>query len=280
MSKKTNIIKIAAVIGNQVAHSLSPKIHNYWINKYNLSNSYYIPLSVKNTEDLRSIVYQLPKMGFVGFNITIPYKEEIIPIIEEMGGYIEEDAKSIGAVNTVYLNNNEHYIGINTDWIGFLHSIKNQYPEYDFKGKRVCLLGGGGAARAIVYALSKENVADIAIVNRDKSKMEKIKHDFPLCSINSWQYVNDVILSSDILINSSSLGMINNPELPIDYSCLHPALMIVDIVYNPLNTTLLMHAKNNQHIGGLYMLIEQAKGGFNKWFGVTPENDENLMNLL
>lgn len=245
--------KLYCLIGNPISKSLSPYIHNNNF-KYNDINAVYLSFNVENLSD--SIV-GIKTLGIKGFNVTIPYKEDIIRYLDE----IDPLAEKIGAVNTVK-NIDGKLIGFNTDGTGFLEIFKNK--NINLKDKNILILGAGGAARAISFALASENVKSIAITNRNKDRaiglIEEIKKNYK--NLNAYciekKYVKDIY---DIVINTTPIGMYPNiDKTPIDTSDFSKNTIIYDIIYKPKETLFLRGAKEEgkMTINGLDMLINQA----------------------
>ncbi len=271
--------KIAAVIGDPVSQSLSPYLQNYWLKKYQI-DGIYIPLKV-SIDEFTDFIKTLPNLGFIGCNITIPHKETAL----KSCNFISKAAKQIGAVNTITINNEGKIFGDNSDHFGFIQNIKTTQPNFDFKGKKVLLLGAGGAARAIVFGLIQEGVAEIIIANRNSQRAETIREDFKLTGniqTISWQDRNRNLSQYDLLINSTSLGMVGKEELEIDLSDLKKSALVSDIVYKPLMTKLLLQAEkqNNPIVNGIGMLIYQGSIGFEKWFGIKPDDELLLVEKM
>ena len=277
--------KIAAVIGDPIAQSLSPYLHNYWLKK-NKIDGVYIPLKVSES-DFPKFIKTLPDLGFAGCNITIPHKETTLKLCN----FISKAAKQIGAVNTVTIDKDGKIFGDNSDYFGFIQNIKSEHQNLDFKGKKVLLLGAGGAARAIVFGLLNQGVAEITIANRNLERAENLTEDFTsfchshengnpdqIIKIISWNDRDKNLSEFDILVNSTSLGMVGKEELKIDLSNLRKSALVCDIVYKPLITKLLKTAKQqgNPISTGIGMLIYQGLNGFEKWFGFKPEVDQKL----
>ena len=170
MHKEANFIKIAGVIGDPINHTRSPLIHNYWIKKNNI-NCFYIPLSVKDSDLEKKLIF-IRELGFCGLNVTIPHKENIINLADE----VMESAKVIGAANTIYFENGK-IIADNTDTYGFYQSILKNFPKYNFKKEKVLIFGSGGAARAVASVYLKEKALEISIINRNREKAEKVRDD-------------------------------------------------------------------------------------------------------
>jgi len=280
LNKQINIkTKIAGVIGNPISHSLSPKLHNYLLNKYNI-DGIYLPFNVKQNKDLAGIITSFKDLGFSGFNVTLPYKQEIIKYCDE----ISQEAQEIGAVNTVTIKNGKLY-GENSDGFGYLENLKNNFLNFNPQNQEIAIMGSGGAARAIIYALAKKGAKKITIINRNKENAKKIIDDFQDLSefsYENWNFNYKLLDNCSLLINSTSLGMENKNEISINFNNINKETIISDIVYQPLFTKFLQDAqKNGNPIStGIGMLIFQAFVGFENWFKKYPEFDKNLINLL
>lgn len=261
----------AAVIGNPVSHSLSPIIHNFLLTKNKIDGAY---LALKIPEgDLKSCVKSLTKMGFAGFNVTLPYKENMVQICD----FLSKESKLIGAVNTVVIDPNGKLHGYNSDATGFIKNLQITYPKFSLKNKTVFLVGAGGAARAAIYALITANVKSIVITNRSKERPKKLISDFKLlakkanCELKFLQRTEfeSSLGKADLLVNTSA-----PPANKFDYAILNldalkKSAIVYDIVYYPLITPLLeaARAQGNKIVTGIGMLIEQAMMGFKFWYG-------------
>ena len=270
MSNLTNqTTKVACIIGNPISHSLSPRIHNYWIKKNKL-NAFYIPFQV-HPKNLKTAIEGLRALNIAGSNITIPYKEKTISLVDEVDDY----SLKIGAINTI-INKKGKLIGTNTDPVGFLNGLIEAKFNWE-KNKPVLVIGAGGAARAVLAALEKENVTEIRITNRTTERAKILSKTFKNISIGSW---GDKALMKDIglLINTTSLGMINKPKLDLNYEFFSKETIVYDLVYNPIKTPLILKTESlgARTISGLNMLFYQAKPGFSQWFGVNPKIDKEF----
>ena len=257
--------KAVGIIGKPLKQSLSPYLHNYWINKYGLA-SYYLPLPINNVDNLKN---SLKKLNFLGLNVTIPFKKQIIKHLD----LIDKSAEGIGAVNTISIKNNK-LKGYNTDIIGFKKGLLKKRWN---KKRPVVIFGSGGAAEAIIYFLKLENVKDITVVNRTKKRAREIIKKYGNIKFTTDFSLN--IKEAGLIINSTSLGMVGYPELKVKLNNTNKEIIIYDIVYNPLNTELIKEAKiqNLQHISGLNMFIEQARSSFEIWFREKPEVSKYLI---
>lgn len=281
MSNQT--IKKAFVCGWPIEHSRSPIIHSYWLKKYGLDGTYE-KIAVA-PDQLQAFLKDMNTSGFVGGNFTIPHKEKIVSSLSK----IDAAAKAIGAVNTVWIEN-ENLIGGNTDWLGFSANMDqwaNGWDNPERLKKPAIILGAGGAARGILYALLQRGFEKIILVNRTKSNADKIANEFlGDVSTASLEEISDLPLDISILVNTTSLGMSGKNELPknlIAYlNQIAKEAIVNDIVYIPLQTELLkVCAKANlKTVDGLGMLLHQAVPGFERWFGMKPEVTQELRDLV
>ena len=261
------------VIGKPIKHSLSPLIHNYWINKYELGLEYK-KMEVER-ESLPSLIENVRDKKITGLNITLPYKKDIISYIDE----VSYSAKDIGAINTVFLRGNKVY-GENTDGIGFTRALEKK-TKFNFSDKSIYIIGAGGAAYGIISELIKKKVEKIYITNRTKQKTIQLVNFFKTKNkkINlefvEWK---DLVPNSDVdlIINTTSFGMKDNECLKIDINNLKDTLIFVDIIYNPKETELLKLFKKEGFVcmNGLSMLIEQAAVSFELWFNISLNNKD------
>ena len=255
------------LLGYPVAQSKSPLIHDYWMKQQGIEGTYE---AMKVIDDhLPRAVKALANHDFKGFNVTVPHKENIIALCDE----IDDTARAIGAVNTVIIKDGR-IIGRNTDVFGFIENMNG----FDVRGKAVMVLGAGGAAKAAIYGLQQSGAAKIILTNRTRAKAEAIQG----VEIMDWERKESALSGIDLLVNTTSLGMIGKPTLEIDLTTLNPAATVYDIVYNPLMTDLLAAAKarGNPIITGIGMLLHQARPAFQAWHGVMPAVDEALEKLV
>ncbi len=260
--------RAVGIIGKPLKQSLSPYLHNYWIKKYGLS-SYYMPLPIDNIKYLK---VALKKLNFLGLNITIPYKKNIINQLD----IIDVSARKIRAVNTLVCINKE-LEGFNTDIIGFKKGLVKKKWN---KKRPVIIFGAGGAAEAVLHFLELENIEDITIVNRTKKRAKEIAKKYKNIKLSS-DFKLDT-KEAGLIINTSSLGMIGYPELKIKMNNINKEAIIYDIVYNPINTYLIKEAKKQklEFVTGLDMFVEQARASFEIWFKIKPDIDVNLINNI
>lgn len=283
IAKKAVGIK-AAVIGDPISHSLSPKIHNFFLEKYEIDGSYEALQVTKN--NLSEMVAKLVNSGFAGFNVTLPHKEEIFKICDHKS----KTAELTGAVNTVIVTPDKKLFGHNSDAEGFLNNLKNSQPDFDLSGKNIFVVGAGGAARAVVYALIKSDVKNIFITNRNEIRATELIKNFAnfaqqkKCKLKFLDKENfeKNLDQCDLLVNSTSLGMAGQAALELDLKNLKNSALVYDIVYKPLMTELLTaaEARGNKIVTGIGMLVFQALVGFEAWFKQKPEIDEKLFSSL
>ncbi len=250
----------ACVMGSPISHSLSPKLHGFWLKQYGIDGS-YTALEVK-PEQLRGALNNLAAQGFAGCNLTLPLKEYALELMDEL----DESARAAGAVNTVVIRNGKT-TGFNSDGFGFLESLNAQRPHWD--KHHVVIFGAGGAARGIAAALKNAGVEKFSFINRTPDKAEKIIKDLRLPQAN----ITDALpKDTTVLINTTSLGMTGQPPMEVDLSALPKEAVVCDIVYRPLITPLLEDARRRGHpvVEGLPMLLHQGRLGFKHWFGVDP----------
>jgi shikimate dehydrogenase len=260
--------RLAGVMGWPVAHSLSPRLHGYWLQHYGIDGA-YVPLPVR-PERLGSALRALADLGFAGCNLTVPHKEAALGALDE----VAEDARRIGAVNTILVRADGSLYGWNTDIEGFAQSLIAALPEWSIAGKHAVVLGAGGAARAVVAAVQNLGAEEVVILNRTRERAEALATDLggairPL----AWERRSEALSQAALLINTTTLGMLGKPPLSIDLAPLPTDAVVADIVYAPLETPLLAEARLRGHriVDGLGMLLYQAVPGFEAWFGRRPE---------
>jgi shikimate dehydrogenase len=269
---------LAGVMGWPVAHSLSPLLHGHWIAEHGL-NAHYVPLAVE-PQNLAQALTALSALGFRGVNLTIPHKEAALATVCQ----IDAAAALIGAINTVIIEDGR-LTGRNTDAIGYANSLREAGVERI--AGHALVLGAGGAARAVVYALYQLGVRRIVIGNRTRDRAEAFKKDAAKLegleiTVADWASVMDHGKGAGILVNTTALGMTGQGALDVELSKLNPAAVVSDIVYRPLRTPLLIAAEARGHliVEGLGMLLHQAAPAFEAWFGVLPSVTPELRRKL
>ena len=260
-----------SVIGSPIKHSKSPLIQQAAIDDYQI-NATYRKTEILDLDHLKQFLSELKKPNWLGVNVTIPYKTIFISLCDR----ITPKAKKIGSVNLVYKKSNL-IIGDNTDVVGFAKSF-NLLKK--IKTRKVLLIGAGGAARSILYYLNKKNIKNIDVFATSLRRRDDICNDF---SVSSFVVKTNLLKTKyDLIINSSSGGMVGKTPLNRNLIQLADnASGVIDIVYNPEMTPLLMRAKKNNtpFVGGLTMLIEQAKPSFEKWSTLKIKIDEEIYRL-
>ncbi|AMJ62165.1 shikimate dehydrogenase [Bosea sp. PAMC 26642] len=255
------------VIGHPIAHSRSPLIHGTWLADHGLDGSYE-RIDVAPA-DLPAFITRLRAGEFVGGNVTVPHKQAAEALIDE----VSEAARAIGAVNTLWREGGR-LCGDNTDAAGFLGHLDATTPGWLDHVRTALVIGAGGAARAVVYALKSRGLDRIAVVNRNPARAAELVAAFgaPLQAMD-WSARSALVGEADLIVNTTSLGMKGQPPLGLDLATLRPGTIVDDIVYVPLKTDLLVEAERRGAIAvdGLGMLLHQAVPGFARWFGVVPE---------
>lgn len=259
---------LAGVMGWPIAHSRSPVIHGHWIEQLGLRGA-YVPLAV-NPVNLPDALKGLSALGFAGCNLTLPHKVDALNSVHAL----DPVAQQIGAVNTVIVQADGSLRGTNTDAFGYIQSLREAQPHWRADSGPAVVLGAGGAARAIVWALADAGVKEIRLFNRSPDKARDMAAQFgsPVKAL-AWEQRHDALADAGLLVNTTTQGMQGQPPLDIDLSALPQAALVSDIVYTPLQTDLLLRAKlrGNPVVNGLGMLLHQARPGFEAWFGVMPE---------
>jgi shikimate dehydrogenase len=264
---------LAGVLGWPIGHTKSPLLHNFWFERYGIDGA-YVPLGV-NPVDLVSVLSALPKMGFRGVNVTLPHKEAVIPLVDAL----DPLAAEIGAVNTVLIDQHGKLLGLNTDGIGFLAHLSAAVPGWRDDVRRVFLIGAGGAARALAATFIAAGVEELCLVNRTVERAEqllaRLASGTTCTEARPWPERHAALAGTDLLVNTSSLGMTGQPPLDLALDRLQPKAIVADIVYAPLTTPLLQDAARRGHrtVDGLGMLLHQAVPGFTHWGGIEPAVD-------
>ena len=257
----------ACVIGWPIEHSRSPLIHTYWLRHYGIDGSYE-KVAVR-PEDIDEFLGSLRARGLAGGNVTLPHKEAAL----RAAFYADDAAKAIGAANTLWLDADGRLCAGNSDAFGFMTNLNAEAPGWTRGGRPVAVLGGGGAARAVLYALLEEGVSEIRLANRTRGRAERLAQDFGArVDVVDWELRHAALAGCGLLVNATSLGMAGKEPLDLDLAELPVEAIVADIVYTPLETRLLAaaRARGSQAVDGLGMLLHQAVPGFQRWFGVRP----------
>ena len=268
-------MKKACVIGYPIAHSRSPIIHNYWLKHYEMDGRYE-KREVK-PEQLSGFLSNLKAEGYVGCNVTIPHKEAAIASV----AHIDEIVRKTGSLNTVYFEDGALW-ATSTDGEGFYQNMQAAFPDIELAGKKVIVLGAGGAARAIIERLIRAG-AEVQILNRTPARAQELASLFgsQAKAIDTDRFVTES-RNTALLINTTSQGMKGDAGPAVQLSALPKTAVVADIVYVPLKTDFLKQAEVQglRTVGGLGMLLHQAVVGFEKWFGVRPEVTPELYQLV
>lgn len=257
----------AGVIGWPISHSLSPRLHGFWLRTLGINGRYdAIAIEPENLErDIRDLMDQ----GFAGLNATLPHKEALIALADE----IDPFAKRVGAINTLVFRDGR-LLASNTDGFGFIENLRQGAGDTGFTNHASVVLGAGGAARAVIASLQDEGVAEIRLTNRTRARADDLAAELGgNIVVVDWSERAAALAGASLVVNTSSLGMKGQPPLEIDLEDLGPDALVTDIVYNPLETPLLAAAKarGNQIVDGIGMLLHQARPGFEAWFGARPD---------
>ena len=269
--------RLAGVMGWPVAHSRSPRLHGFWLERHQIDGA-YVPLAVP-PDRIGEALRALPVLGFRGANLTLPHKEAALAYLDE----IDANARRLGAVNTVTVRDDGSLRGENTDGFGFLAHLRDTVDGWRAEGRVAVVLGAGGAARAIAAALDDDGARSVRVLNRTRARAEALAESLGgTIEALPWEERSDVLADADLLVNTTTLGMAGQPVLELDLSALPAAAVVYDIVYVPLETPLLKaaRARGNPIVDGLGMLLHQARPGFEAWFGVKPAVDEDLRRFV
>jgi shikimate dehydrogenase len=268
--------RVAGIFGWPITHSRSPRLHGFWLERHDI-DGVYIPLAVA-PEQFEAAFRALPALGFRGVNVTLPHKEAALAACDE----VDPQAQRIGAVNTVVIDSSGRLIGSNTDAFGFIENLRES-ARWEAAAGPAVVLGAGGAARAIVVALVVAGAPEVRIANRTRSRAEALAEDLGEgVTVVDWEARSDALADAALLVNATTLGMDGHDPLDLDLSALSKRAVVTDIVYTPLRTKLLEDAaaRGNPTVDGLGMLLYQAQPGFEQWFGVRPEVDEELRRFV
>ena len=257
------------VIGNPIEHSLSPKLHNYWIKKNKIDAAY--DKKLLNESDIKDIISQIKKENIGGINVTVPFKKTVISFVDEL----TSEANESQSINTIY-KENDKVIGHNTDMAGFELGLR--YVNYNVKNKKIFILGAGGVVPSIILALKKMGASKVILSNRTKKKAEDLKKSFSYLEIIDWGETPEF----HMIINATSIGLKESDEIKLDYADIGPNKFFYDVIYNPKQTNFLKKAKmfGNQTENGKMMFIYQAHQAFTIWHKIMPKIDDETIKLL
>ena len=256
------------VIGNPIDHSLSPKLHNYWL-KENKIDAIYDKKKI-DEKDLETIILDVKEKNIKGINVTVPFKKAVIPYLDKLSS----EAKQTQSVNTIILSDDK-LVGHNTDIFGFTKAIEDLY--FNIEDKKILILGAGGVVPSIIFALKKMNVSEITISNRTRQKADDLKSQFEFLNVVDWGNLPNF----DVIINATSLGL-NNETINLNFSDIGNNKLFYDVIYNPSETNFLKEGKKlgNRSENGKLMFIYQALEAFKLWHGLEPKINEETLALL
>ncbi len=270
-------IPLAGVVGSPISHSKSPQLHSYWLKYYGLGG-HYVPLDISKN-DLEAAIRMLPKIGFVGVNVTIPHKEDVLKLAD----LVTDRAALIGAANTLVFRKDGKIHADNTDGYGFIQNLRHGAPNWNPSSGPAVVLGAGGAARAIVASLLDAGVPEILLTNRTRARADQLKRDFGnRVTAVDWVQAGNIMDGAKTVVNTTSLGMTGKSEMRIPLDALGPDMVVTDLVYTPLQTKFLRAATDAgaTAVDGLGMLLHQAVPAFERWFGVRPEVTNELRAIV
>lgn len=267
----TDRVPLAGVIGSPIAHSKSPLLHAHWLKKLGVPG-HYVHLDIA-PDRLEEALRFMPTLGFVGANVTIPYKERVL----EIADIVSDRATIIGAANTLIFRKDGKIQADNTDGYGFLENMRQNAPWWDANVGPAMVFGAGGAARAIIASLLDAGAPEIFLTNRTKLRANKLRDEFGhRVTVVDWVQANTVLDGVATVVNTTSLGMVGKPPFRVSLDGLNSNATVCDLVYVPLKTEFLTMAEQADctTVDGLGMLLHQAVPGFERWFGIRPEVDQ------
>ena len=254
-------------MGWPVMHSRSPLLHNYWFQQHHLAGT-YVPLAIPPA-GLEAALRAMHPLGFAGCNLTLPHKQEAMKWVDEADAV----AKSIGAISCVVGRPDGSLAGSNNDCYGFIQSIREEQPAWRADAGPSVVIGAGGGARAVCYALAEAGAKEIRLVNRTLERAKKIAEDFggPIKAL-SWELRHEVLDGATIVVNTTSQGMLGQSPLDLKLDKLPARALGMDIIYIPLETPFLRAARErgNPTMNGLGMLLHQGRPAWRAWFGIDP----------
>tara|TARA_Y100001935_G_scaffold248708_1_gene246247 strand:+ start:1059 stop:1880 length:822 start_codon:yes stop_codon:yes gene_type:complete len=262
------------IIGDPIKHSLSPYLHNYWFKKYDIDAD-YSAIDIKST-DLKNIIEKIKDRSLTGINVTLPYKQKIVPHLD----ILVNDAEITSSVNTLYLDDQGTVVGENTDVFGLQAAYLKEVDN--ISNKNALIIGAGGVSPSAILSLQKSGVKNISVINRTIEKCLFLKKKFKNLNIIQWDRLLDEVENFDIVINATSLGLKNGQDFDFNFNKHKKGLIYIDTIYNPLETKTLKYLKERdvKVFNGLDMFIYQGQKSFYLWNKVNPEIDQDLIELL
>ena len=268
---------LAGVMGWPVMHSRSPLLHNFWFSRHGLAGT-YVPLAIA-PDGLGAALRALHPLGFAGCNLTIPHKQAAMALVDT----VDDVAKRIGAISCVTVHADGSLAGTNNDCFGFIENLRQSAPGWRADADPAVVLGAGGGARAVCYALMQAGVSEIRLVNRSIDRAQALAADFgrPLAAL-AWDKRHDALAGAALVVNTTSQGMVGQPALDIKLDALSATAIVADIVYVPLETPFLAaaRARGNRTVNGLGMLLHQGRPAWKAWFGIDTEVTPELRDVL
>ncbi len=274
INKYKKMTKKYGIIGNPIKHSLSPILHNYWFKKYKIDANYSI-IETENSE-LPNLINRIKNKDLIGINITLPYKQKIVPHID----VLINDAEITSSVNTIFLDDKGTIVGENTDVYGLQAAYLKEVD--DISRKNALVIGAGGVSPSVILSLEKCGVKNISLANRTEDKCIFLKKKFKYLNIINWANLKNELKNYDIIINATSLGLKNGQDFNFNFDQVKNSLIYIDTIYNPLETKTFKYLKerNIRVFNGLEMFIYQGQKAFYLWTKINPEIDQKLIELL
>ena len=260
--------RAAGLIGWPVFQSRSPMLHTYWLQKYGIRGA-YLPMPVQPGR-VEAALRGLAALGFAGCNVTIPHKAEAA----RMADRVDPVARRMGAVNLIVVQPDGSLSGFNKDGYGFIENLRDGKPDWRGDAGPAVVLGAGGGARSVVVSLLDEGAPEIRLLNRTRDRAWQLADEFGAAvHALDWQERDSALAGAALLVNTTNQGMTGQPPLRLCLDDLPPNALVCDIIYNPLDTELLIaaRARGNKVVNGLGMLLHQARPAFEAWFGVLPD---------
>jgi len=277
MSEAPSRFLLAGVMGWPVMHSRSPLMHNFWFRQHGLAGT-YVPLAIEPS-GLEAALRSLRPLGFAGCNLTIPHKQAAMGAVDT----VDEVARRIGAISCVTVQTDGSLAGTNNDCFGFIENLKQAYPDWRADSGPAVVLGAGGGARAVCYALMKAGTKDVRVINRTLGRAQNLADEFgsPLTAM-AWAQRNDALTDAALIVNTTSQGMVGQPPLDIQLGAAPSSALAYDIVYVPLETPFLATARNLglRTVNGLGMLLQQGRPAWKAWFNIETAVTDELRTLL
>ena len=271
-------INLAGVMGYPITHSRSPLMHNTLMQENQVAGV-YIPIEIK-PGNLGPALESLPRLGFKGVNLTMPLKQEAIATVDEL----DPVGKLMGAVSCIVVRKDNSLLGVNNDWVGFRDNLDATVPGWKSTTNSALVLGAGGGGLAIVYALVQEGVEEIVITNRSQERAEQVAEIFrgQNIAVTPWAERHSLVADADLVVNTTNQGMAGQTPLDLSLDLAKPETIVADIIYVPLETSLITDAKSRglRTVGGLGMLLHQSRPAWRLWFGIDPEITDNLRSIM